>query len=170
MNVREAIRTKKAVRRYADEPLPDGVARSILHAGRRAQSARNVQPWHFIAVRDKATLEVLAKAGPYTGHVAEAAMAVAILTPPPEERESILFDAGQAAACMQLAAWDQGVVSCLGTLYEPERARALLGFPVELHLRFVIAFGYPLSGDSAHRAPRKGGRLPLAEVVHWERW
>ena len=40
-------------------------------------------------------------------------------------------DAGQAAAYMQLAAWEMGVGSCLATLFEPEQARTLLGFPPE---------------------------------------
>ena len=170
MNVIEAIRTKRAVREYSDDSLPDDVARAILHAGRRAPSARNEQPWHFIAVRDRSSLRALAKAGPYIGHVARAAMAVAILTPPPQERETIMFDAGQAGAYMQLAAWDLGVVSCLGTIYESDRARALLRYPTNLHLSIVIAFGYLAAADSRLRPPKKGGRRSLAEVVHWEQW
>jgi len=170
MNVREAIRSKRAVRHYAERPIPDDVARAILEAGRRAQSARNLQPWHFVAVRERATLEALARTGPYIEHVAHSAMSVAILTPPPERKASILFDAGQAAAYMQLAAWELGVASCLGSVYEPAQARAVLGFPDELHLRIVIAFGYPRPGETGRRPPRKGGRRPFEEVVRWERW
>ena len=81
-----------------------------------------------------------------------------------------MFDAGQAGAYMQLAAWELGVASCLGTIYEMDEARALLRFPADLHLHIVIAFGYPLAVDSRPRPPRKGGRRSLAEVVHWERW
>ena len=170
MNVREAIRSKRAVRNYCDKPLPENVATAILHAGRRAQSARNAQPWHFIAVRDKATLHALAETGPYTKHVAQAAMVVAILTPSPQKQEIIMFDAGQAAAYMQLAAWDLGVVSCLGLVSELREARALLRFPTDLHLSTVIAFGYPLAIDNQPLPPRKGGRRALGDVVHWEQW
>ncbi len=99
-----------------------------------------------------------------------AAMAVAIVTPSPSENETIPFDAGQSAAYMQLAAWEYGVGSCLGTIYEPEQARALLGFPADLHLRFVIAFGYPRPEDTRPRAPRKGGRRRLSDDAHWDRW
>ena len=56
MAVSELIRTKRAVRQFTAEPLPEEAIRSILNAGRRAQSSKNTQPWHFIAIRDKVTL------------------------------------------------------------------------------------------------------------------
>jgi nitroreductase len=168
MDVQTAIRSKRAVREYADRPLADETARAILHAGRRAQSARNAQPWDFVAVRDRENLRRLVKVGPYIDFVARSAMSVVIVTPPPATSETILFDAGQAAACMQLAAWELGVASCVGSIYEQAVARDALGFPESLYARILIAFGYPR--DTKRRAARKGGRRPLEEVVHWERW
>src|SRR5256884_7966632 len=72
MTVSELIRTKRAVRQFTDEPLPEEAIRSILHAGRRAQSSKNTQPWHFIAIRDRETLRQLAECGAYAGHLAGA--------------------------------------------------------------------------------------------------
>ena len=170
MNVIEAIRTKRAVRRYRDEPLPDDVVHAILHAGRRAQSAKNDQPWHFLAIRDRANLRALAATSPNIAYIAGAALCVALVTPPPSQRKTILFDAGQAAACMQLAAWELGVVSCLGTVWEPGKAGALLGLPDGRQVDLLVAFGYPLSEDARPRQGRKGGRRELDDVVRWERW
>ena len=170
MNVIDAIRTKRAVRTYRDEPLTDEVVHAILHAGRRAQSAKNDQPWHFLVIRERATLKALAGTSPNLAYIAGATLCVALITPLPSEKQTILFDAGQAAACMQLAAWELGVVSCLGTVYELEKARALLGFPRDRHLHLVVAFGYPLSEDAEPRAGRKGGRRHMEDVVRWERW
>jgi len=170
MHVAEAIRTKRAVREYRDEPLPDEAVRAILHAGRRAQSAKNEQPWHFIAVRDRATLEALAATSPNVRHIAGSALTVAITTPPPERKLTLLFDAGQAAAYMQLAAWELGVVSCLATIYELEKARRVLGFPHDVHLHVAIAFGHPRSEQAASRPAARGGRRRLEDVVHWDRW
>src|SRR4030042_193347 len=59
MEVREAIRLKRAVREFDPRPLSDEAVGRILGAGRRAQSSENTQPWHFIAVRDRATLQAL---------------------------------------------------------------------------------------------------------------
>ncbi len=170
MEVSQAIHTKRAVRVFQDVPLPEEAVRSILDAGRLAQSAKNMQPWHFIAIQDKNRLKALSETGTYVGHLAGAALGVAIVTPPPEQRFSMMFDAGQAAAYMQLAAWEMGIASCPATIYEPEKARGLLGFPEELTLRVALSFGYPLREDSQRAAPRKGGRRTLEEVVHWEKW
>ena len=170
MNVVDAIRSKRAVREYSEEALPDEVVRTILHAGRRAQSSKNDQAWDFIAVRDRAVLEALGATSPNVGHIARSALTVAIVTPPPGRSQTILFDAGQAAANMQLAAWDRGVVSCLATIHGLDEARAILGFPAERHLHVAIAFGRPLPADAAPRAGRRGGRRTLDEVVHWDRW
>ncbi len=170
MNVSDAIRLKRAVRKFTPDPLPEEVALAILNAGRRAQSSKNTQPWHFIAITDKATLKALGECGEWAGHLAGAALGVALLVEDPQEKFQRLFDLGQCAAYMQLAAWELGVGSCMATIYDGEKARALLGFPAELHLRFAISFGYPEKAEKLTTAPQKGGRRPLAEVVHWEHW
>jgi nitroreductase len=170
MNVAEAIRLKRAVRQFTTQPLPQADVLAILNAGRRAQSSKNTQPWRFIAITDKATLKGLAECGDWAGHLAGAALGVAIIHPDPSERFQILFDIGQAAAYMQLAAWELGIGSCMATLYQAERARQLLGFPEDYHIRFAISFGYPLESEKLSAAPNKGGRLAFDEAVHWEKW
>jgi nitroreductase len=170
MNVSDAIRMKRAVRKFADKSISKEAIRAILNAGRRSQSSKNTQPWQFIAIQDKAILQALSECGTWAGHLAGAALGVAILTPDPGEKFQIMFDAGQAAAYMQLAAWELGVGSCLASIYEGEKAREVLGFPPEWHLRIAISFGYPAEGELIFAAPQKGGRRMLEEVVHWERW
>ncbi|HEY2981260.1 MAG TPA: nitroreductase family protein [Anaerolineales bacterium] len=170
MNVLEAIRAKRAVRKFQDKPLPEDVIHAILNAGRRAQSSKNEQTWHFIAIRDKAILKALSDCGTWAGHLAGAALGIAILTPDPREKFQIMFDAGQAAAFMQLAALELGVGSCPASIYEVEKARQILGFPAEWHLRVALSFGYPAEAEKLTAAPKKGGRRSLEEVVHWDRW
>jgi nitroreductase len=170
MKVSEAIRTKRAVRQFKPEPLPQETIQKIVNAGRRAQSAKNTQPWRFIVVTDKDLLDKVSKLGQYAGHIAGAAMAVLILTPDPDTRFSVMFDAGQAAAYMQLAAWELGVGSCLATIYESEKARKLLCFPNEWHLRVAISFGLPAEDEMLTRPPKPGGRSSFADVVHWNTW
>lgn len=170
MNITDAIRTKRAVREFSDQPLSEENAHAILEAGRRSQSSKNTQPWHFIAIQDKDTLKSLSELGDWAGHLAKAALGVAILTPDPQARFQVLFDAGQSAAYMQLAAWGMGIGSCLASIYQPEKARQLLGFPDDLHLRIAISFGYPLSDEVLTRPLRQGGRKPFDEIVHWDHW
>ena len=170
MNVSDAIRTKRAIRKFQDKPLPDDVIRALLNAGRRSQSSKNEQAWQFIAIRDKGILKALSECGTWAGHLAGAALGVAILTADPTAQFQTMFDAGQAAAFMQLAAWELGVGSVPASIYEGEKAREILGFPPAWHLRIALSFGYPLEEEKLSATPKKGGRRALEEVVHWDKW
>jgi nitroreductase len=170
MDVMQAIKLKRAIRQFQSKSLPEDAIRIILNAGRRAQSSKNSQPWRFIAIQDKAVLLALSECGMYAGHLAGAALGVAILTQAPDGKFQTLFDAGQSAAYMQLAAWELGIGSCLASIYEPEKARQLLGFPEDLYLRIALSFGFPLDEAVLTAPPRKGGRQALSELVHWDHW
>lgn len=170
MDVAQAIREKYAVRAFLPAPIPEEVARRILRAGRRAQSSKNSQPWHFIAVRSRTTLESLSRTGRFAGHLAGAALGVVIVTPDPAQKVTIAFDAGQAAAYMQLAAWEAGVGSCLASLYEAEEVRRILGIPAEWFASIAISFGYFDPKQQPPSGVRNPGRKNFEEIVHWEKW
>jgi len=170
MNVSEAIRLKRAVRVFSHDRLPDETIQTILQAGRRAQSSKNTQPWHFITITDRDMLKTLSECGNWAGHLAGAALGIAIIHPDPYEKFQTMFDIGQAAAYMQLAAWELGVGSCLASIYNPDKARLLLCFPQDLFLHIAISFGYPQDRDVLTNHPQKGGRKSFTEIVHWEKW
>ncbi len=171
MHVWDAIQSKRAIRNFRDEPLQPAHIDRILNAGRRSQSSKNSQPWHFIAVQDKARLAQIAELGAGMGHVAGAALCIVIVVPTQNERTLWhFFDAGQSAAYMQLAATEIGVGSCLGTIYQPDKARVLLGIPADYQTRLVISFGYPADADGASRPLQAGGRRLIDDVAHWESW
>ena len=173
MNVRDAVHAKRAVREFADRPLADDDLSAILDAGRRAHSAKNNQRWAFIVVRDRARLAQMATLGPWCGHVAGAAAAVALVTPDPHADGaslSITWDLGGAAAQMMLVAWELGIGSCPATVYEADRARELLGYPADMHCEFLLSFGYPADPEALTRPNRPGGRRPVDELVHLETW
>ncbi len=169
MHIWDGIRSKHSIRTFTDQPIADPEARRILEAGRRAPSGYNSQPWYLIAIRDHAMLQQIATIGRSTKHVAGAAMCVLILSP---DRETDfwrnLFDAGQAATYMMLAAHELGIGSCPGTIYHPDTARELLGFPDDWKPYVLISFGYP--AEATDRPAKTGGRKPFDEVVRWEKW
>lgn len=165
MDVSEAIRTMRAVRSFRDEPLPDDAIAAILNAGRRAQSSKNTQPWAFIAIRDRTTLAALAACGTFAGHLAGAALGVALVSSVEND-----YDIGQATAFMMLEAWNLGIGSCIAAMWEPDRAKEVLGIPADKRFWIAISFGYPAEQATLSRAPKRGGRQPLDEVVRWERW
>ncbi len=170
MDVSEAIRLKRAVRQFSPSPLAEPAVDAILNAGRRAQSSKNEQTWQFIAIRDRQVLTHLSECGKWAGHLSGAALGVAILGPDPSGKFQTMFDAGQAAAYMQLEAWDLGIASCLASIYDDEKARQILGFPADLSLHIALSFGYPANPQELTDPPKAGGRKPLASLVHWDRW
>lgn len=173
MTAWDAVHDKRAVREFADRPLDPAHLDRILQAGRRAHSSKNQQRWAFVVVRDRERLRALSTVGPWCGHIAGAAAAVALVTPDLRTAEaplSVMWDLGGAAAQMMLVAWELGVGSCPATVYEHDRARQILGFPADRHCEFILSFGYPADPAVMARPNRAGGRRPTDEVVHEERW
>ena len=164
----ETIKAKRAVRQFADRPLSEEIVHLILEAGRLSGSAKNMQPWHFIAVQERESLEMLATCGAFAGHLAGAALGVALVAADPFYRLSVPFDLGRATQNMMLTAWSLGVGSVMATIYQPDKARDILQVPPEYTIPWCISFGYP--AVPVDRPARKGGRRTGQEVVHWDRW
>ena len=62
MDLFDAIRDRRSIRRFKQTPVPDEDIRKILDAGRWAPSANNAQPWSFIVIKDRAVLKSMAGA------------------------------------------------------------------------------------------------------------
>jgi nitroreductase len=173
VNVWDAVRTKRAVREFDGRPIPQDLLDRIVRAGTRAHSSKNQQRWAFVVVRDREQLEALSKVGAYAGHLAGAAAAVALVTPDPRESGeplSVTWDVGGAAAQMMLVAWEEGIGSCPATVYDQALARQLLGYPADRWCEYILSFGYPADPDRLTAPLKPGGRRPLDQVVHEERW
>jgi nitroreductase len=173
MSVWDAVDSKRVIRQFSDRPIePEDLVR-ILNAGRRAASSKNLQRWQFIVCRDRDHLEQLATVGPWAGHLAGAAVAVALVTPDPKAADSplsVLFDLGMAAGNMMLVAWELGIGSVPATVYEHDRARELLGYPEDHHCEYLLSFGHPADPADLDRPNRAGGRSALSDLLHDERW
>jgi nitroreductase len=167
-SVFDVIRTTRSIRQFTDQPLPDDVIHTILEAGRLSGSAKNVQPWHFVAVRSRETLQALSQCGEWAGHLAGAALGVALITADPFQRITNPFDLGRASQNMMVTAWSLGVGSVMATIYQTDKAREILGVPPSHLIPWCISFGYP--AQSQDRPPRKGGRRAADDVIHWEKW
>lgn len=173
MDVSEAVATRRVVRRFADRPLDDDHLHAILDAARRAGSSKNLQRWSFIVVRDPERRQALSAVGPYAGHIAGAAAAIALVTPDPRsdgQPLSVMWDLGGAAAQMMQLAWSLGIGSCPATVYDHDAARRILGYPEDHWCEYVLSFGYPADPAELTRPLRAGGRQALDDLVHEERW
>lgn len=169
----DTIQSRRVLRQFADRPLAPEHLERILRAGRRANSSKNQQRWSFIVCQDRAHLKELSIVGPLAGHLAGAAVGIALVSPDPKTTDaplSVMFDLGQAADSMMLAAWELGIGSVPATVYEHDLVQRLLGYPDDQHCEFLLSFGYPADPQDMMRPLKAGGRLPLGDLVHEERW
>lgn len=166
MDTFETIRTIRSVREFdTSRAVPEEIITRILDAGRLSGSSKNTQPWQFILIRDRAILIELSKGGDYAKHLAGANFGVALLTDATKRAE---YDAGRCSQNMMLAAWSDGVGSCIASMHREQEANRILHTPDTYKLQQIISFGYPASTQA--RPPRKGGRRSLTEILHHERW
>jgi nitroreductase len=172
MNTWDAINSVRVIRDFSERPLSAEHEARILNAARRTGSSKNEQTWAFIVIHDGDHLKELTAVGRYAGHLAGAAMAVALVTPNESAgwRNTRMWDLGRAAQSMVLAAWDLGIGSAPATVFDQEVAGRLLGLPADRRCHFLLSFGYPANPLELTAPNKRGGRKPLEAMVHEERW
>jgi nitroreductase len=164
MEVFEAIRTVRAVRRYRDRPISRDVVGRIVEAGRLAASSINQQPWHFVVVEERATLRTIGEIMRSGSYVADAAVAIVVLA---ETRSPYaVSDGSRAIQNMILAAWSDGVGSNWVGFGPMPAIEKLLAVPKTHEGLAVVPFGYPAAKPGSGRKKRK----PLGAVASRERF
>jgi nitroreductase len=163
MEVFEAVRTLLAVRSYQDTPVPDAIVHKIVEAGHLSASARNLQPWHFIVVQNRDTLQQLGALSPTGPYIAQAALAIVVAI---DKSPLAVSDASRAIQSMMLTAWAEGVGSNWVGFRGLEAIKPVLNIPDSLDVLAILPFGYPVQAVGQGKKQRK----PLAEVAHRERF
>jgi nitroreductase len=159
----ERIIRLRAIRSFRPEPITDDDLERLLQAARWTGSSKNRQNWSFVVVRDPEQKARLAGCGDFTGPLRDAPLGLALI----QEVEGYEFDTGRVAQNVMLAAAAIGIASCPITLHRDGDAAAVLGLPDGVRCRYALALGYP--GEDA--TPRRfGGRRPLEDLVHYERY
>ena len=153
----------RAIRSYRDEPISDELLEQILQAARWTGSAKNLQNWSFVVVRDPGQRDRLASCGDFTTPMRDAPVSIALV----QEPGGYEFDTGRVAQNVMLAADALGVASCPVTLHRNEDAASVLGLPSEARCRYAVALGLPAEGGGP---ASWGGRKPLESLVHHDRY
>jgi nitroreductase len=162
-----AVVSKREVRDYDAEPLPDAAVRRILEAGRVAGSSRNRQARRFVVLDDRVLVERAAQTVHTPSNLLGAKLVVAIVV---AARGPGGFDAGRAAQNMMLAAWNDGIGSCPNGIADPDTLRELVGVEEGEQIATVLTFGYPRRrADPARRSAQewieRADRRPFDDVV-----
>ncbi len=164
MDAFDCIATKLDVRRFSRRAVPQEVKLAVLEAGRLTGSGINLQHWRFILVQDRPDLRRLAADSTSGGWVENANFAVILLTDPQYGFHRL--DAGRAVQDMQLAAWNQSVVSCVFTGVKKEALKRDFNIPPQLEISVVAGFGYPAGRVTGKKKRRKS----LGEVAFLKRY
>ena len=171
METWDAIRARRNVRSFTEQPLADTQLDRILEAARRTPSARNRQPWDFVLVTDRAQLQALSKVWVGAAHVATSAATIALIAPSFDDaREQSIeqYDLGQATMSILIAAADLGLGTGHAAVGDQDLARELLGFPEDRFCAYLIAIGHPSERPLAPLT--KINRRAFDDVVHRGRW
>jgi nitroreductase len=171
METWDALRARRNVREYRQEPISADDLMRIVEAGWRAPSAKNRQPWDFVLVTDRDQLQALSTVWQGAGHIAAAPAAIALIAPePPDERRKLVdqYDLGQATMAMTIAATDLGIGTGHSSVGDQAKARDILGVPDDHIVAYLLGVGYPADRPLAPINTPK--RRPFDEVVHHGRW
>ena len=163
MDTYKTILTKLDVRQFDAKKVPVDVKLKVLEAARASGTGINKQHWRFILVQDKVVIKKLAEDSTSGGWVAGADFAVIVLADP--QLGFHLIDSGRAVQDMQLAAWDQGVISGLYTGFKEDRMRRDFAIPNEMKPTVVVGFGYPTM-----KILGKKNRRPLSELAFVDKY
>ncbi len=165
----DLLRNLRAVRSFTAEPVPPDALHDILDIVRLSGSAKNEQPWDLVVIKERSTLARLANFEGYVGHLAGAALAIALVMDVTND-EYATFDEGRLAERVMLTAAAYGLGSCIGWFEGSGRtdAHALLNAPANSIVRTIISIGFPAPADSPQKS--KADRKPLASFVHDERF
>ncbi|MGH7907968.1 MAG: nitroreductase family protein [Candidatus Binataceae bacterium] len=165
MDVLKAIMGRRVQRAFADKPVEPGKLKQIVEAGRHAMSASNRQPWQFIVIRKRETLDKLAAHASTGKFLAQAPAAIAILKDKANERWADI-DCAQAVQNMATAAWSLGLGTCWVGNFEADKISELLNVPSGWAVFTVLPFGYSDPANPPQDKPLK----PRTENTHFERF
>ena len=162
MQTMEAITKRASVREYQAKAIEKNLLKHLVDAARRAPSARHVQPWEFVLIQNKDTLNKISRLAPNGAFIKQAACCLAVFC---RDTKYYLEDGCAATENILLAASDLGLGACWVAGDKKDYAQGLarmLNAPEEARLISLISLGWP------REKVEQSARRSLNEVVHWE--
>lgn len=168
MNVSDAIKGRRSIRKYSSKAVEAEKLTCVLEAARLAPSANNAQEWRFIVVKDKNILAELMNATGGQQCIGEAPAAIVacglkqkIMTC---GQPTDTVDLSIAMSFIVLEAYEQGLGTCwLGHFYENE-VKKVLGIPENVKVVAITPLGY--AAESPASRPRKD----IGDIVSYEKF
>jgi nitroreductase len=155
MDALDAIFTRRSIRKYADKKVSEETIQKLISAGMSAPTARNLRPWHFLAITERKILDDIPKIHPYSQMLKEAPLAILVCgdkTINPEVGY-IVEDCSAATQNILLAAHALGLGGVwLGVWPKDERVKPIekmFSLPENIVPVALISIGYPNENKDA---------------------
>jgi nitroreductase len=169
METIEAILTRRSIRKYKPDPVPDEVVKELLEAAMSAPSAGNQQPWHFIVIHDRAILDAIPTFHPYSQMLKEAPLGIVVCGDLEKQIHDGYWvqDCSAATENLLLAAHAKGLGAVWLGVYPREPrvigVKEILKLPDYIIPLCIISLGLP-----AEEKPPAKRFIP--ERIHYDRW
>jgi|GEM_PF-112297 len=165
----DAILSRRSIRKYTGEHVPDQLVKELLQAAMSAPSAGNQQPWHFIVLRHRDTLTKITEFHPYSQMLKEASVAIVVCGDESLEKHPGYWvqDCSAATENILIAAQEKGLGAVwLGVYPREDRVtalRKLLGIPEAVTPLSIVSIGYP--AEKKEPANRYN-----EQRIHYDKW
>lgn len=183
MNIREAIKKRRAYRSLEDVKITDDAIRDLTGNAGLAPSCFNKQPWRFVFVRDPEQLQKLSGAVSEGNRwTREASMFIAVFSQPEldciiKEREYYLFDTGMALGFLILRATEMGLVAHPIAGFDEDLVKEILEIPADMRLITLVIVGKksktisPLLNDKQiSTEQQRPHRLDVENIAFFDRY
>jgi len=180
MDFMDLVNTRKSVRTYTDRSVEEEKIVTILEAARLAPSAVNCQPWQYIVVKEKVTIEKIADSSKINSWLKKAPCVIIACADPNVDHtvngmDYYLVDLAISMEHLILAATELGLGTCWLASYDEGKVRSILGIPEKMRVVAMTPLGYPAEKESIGGGLRKTlagskKRKPMEEMLHREKW
>ena len=164
MQTFDSIVKRASVREYQSKPVPKDLLEKLVDAGRRAPTARAVEPWEFVVITRKETLQKLGQIATSGSFIKGATACIAVFC---KDTKYYLEDGCAATENILLVAAELGLGACWVAGDKKPYAGEITGFlgaPSDFKLVSMISLGWPK--EEAEQAKNR----KLKDVMHWERF
>jgi nitroreductase len=170
VDIYETIATRKSVRAFKQDDVPEDVLSRMLEAARLAPSANNRQEWRFVVVRDGSMRQRLSQAAYGQGFIASAPVVLVCCAETDEHKmtcgePAYSIDVAIAVDHVTLCAGEEGLGTCWIGAFSEDRVKELLKIPRPIRVVALLPLGYPQDPSPARKL-----RLPLATILKFEQW
>ncbi len=159
------IKTRRSIRRYKSQDVPEDHFDRILEAARWSPSAINKQPWRFIVIRDKETKKKLGNYAKFyfliNRFISDAPVIIVVCVEDKAYKWALL-DCAMASQNIMLEAHSLGLGSCFIGVFDEHKIKQILRLPDKMGIIALITIGYP---DGQVETPP---RLELDEIVFYD--